>query len=68
MGNILSPLLADLYMDDYINNRLQEVNQPSKIWRYVDDIITVTPMNKQQLNDYVNKLNDIPSTIKCTYD
>jgi hypothetical protein len=70
MGNTLSPLLADLYMDDYIKKHLQEVNQPSKFWRYVDDIMIITPMNEQQLKDYVNKLNDIRSTIRftCEYE
>ena len=42
MGNCLSPLLADLYMDDYIEKHLTDVNQPNKLWRYVDDIFIIT--------------------------
>ncbi|CAF5049984.1 unnamed protein product, partial [Rotaria sp. Silwood1] len=32
MGNTLSPILADIYMDDYQQKHLQKVNIPNKIW------------------------------------
>jgi hypothetical protein len=64
MGNTLSPILADIYMDEYQQQYLKQVNIPNKIWRYVDDILIITKMNEQQLNNYVNELNDIQGTIK----
>ncbi|CAF2132637.1 unnamed protein product [Rotaria magnacalcarata] len=32
MGNTLSPILADIYMDEYHKQYLHEVNIPNKIW------------------------------------
>ncbi|CAF3315909.1 unnamed protein product [Rotaria socialis] len=66
MGNTLSPILADIYMDEYQKQHLHEVNIPNKIWRYVDDILIITKMNKTQLDKYVNDLNKIRGTIKFT--
>ncbi|CAF1290674.1 unnamed protein product [Didymodactylos carnosus] len=68
MGNSLSPLLADLYMDNYLKEHLKEVNIPNKIWRYVDDILILTEKNEQQLNNYVEKLNKIRGSIRFTYE
>ncbi|CAF1215941.1 unnamed protein product [Rotaria sordida] len=66
MGNTLSPILADIYMDEYQKQHLHEVNIPNKIWRYVDDILIITKMNKPQLEKYVYDLNKIRGTIKFT--
>ncbi|CAF1507172.1 unnamed protein product, partial [Rotaria sordida] len=66
MGNTLSPILADIYMDEYKKQHLHEVNIPNKIWRYVDDILIITKMNKPQLEKYVHYLNKIRGTIKFT--
>ncbi|CAF4571682.1 unnamed protein product, partial [Didymodactylos carnosus] len=66
MGNTLSPILADIYMDDYQQQHLHEINIPNKFWCYVDDILIITKMNKQQLEDYVNELNKIRGAIKFT--
>ncbi|CAF4045091.1 unnamed protein product [Rotaria sp. Silwood1] len=66
IGNALSPLLADLYMDEYTKTHLQQVNQSLKLWRYVDDILIITKTNKQQLENYVNEINNINSTIRFT--
>ncbi len=68
MGNTLSPILADIYMDEYQQKYLQKVNVPNKIWRYVDDILIITKMNEQQLKNYINELNDIEGTIKFTHE
>ncbi|CAF1371595.1 unnamed protein product, partial [Rotaria sp. Silwood1] len=66
MGNTLSPILADIYMDDYQKQHLHQVSIPNKIWTFVDDILIITKMNQQQLKDYVNELNNIQGTIKFT--
>ncbi|CAF5009225.1 unnamed protein product, partial [Rotaria sp. Silwood1] len=68
MGNTLSPILADIYMDHYSTEHLHDVNQNNKIWRYVDDILIITKMNEQELNVYVKKLNDIRGSIRFTHE
>ncbi|CAF2852470.1 unnamed protein product [Rotaria sp. Silwood2] len=68
MGNTLSPIIADIYMNYYSNEHLQQINVTSKIWRYVDDILIITTMNEQQLKNYVNDLNNIKGTIRFTYE
>ncbi|CAF1371718.1 unnamed protein product [Didymodactylos carnosus] len=50
MGNTLSPILADIYMDDYQQQHLHQVNSPNKIWRYVDDVLIITIMNQVMEN------------------
>ena len=66
MGNCLSPILADLYLDDYIEKHLTRINVEKKIYRYVDDILIITKMNQAELTEYVNELNKIKSNIKFT--
>ena len=68
MGNCLSPLLADLYMDDYLGKYLQEVNHPDKLWRYVDDILILTKLNEDELNAYIETLNKNRNNIKFTME
>ncbi|CAF5225303.1 unnamed protein product [Rotaria magnacalcarata] len=66
MGNTLSPILADIYMDEYQKQHLHKVNIPNKIWRYIDDILIITKMNKTQFDKYVYDLNKMRGTIKFT--
>jgi hypothetical protein len=68
MENTLSPILADLYMDEYMKTHMNEVNLPSKLWRYVDDIILVTKMKEEEIKTYVKELNSIKSKIRFTYE
>ena len=51
MGNTLSPLLADLYMQDYIEKYMKDIYEQSKFWRYVDDILIITKMNEEETID-----------------
>ncbi|CAF4262694.1 unnamed protein product, partial [Rotaria sordida] len=55
MGNVLSPLLADLYMHEFINNKLHKIKD--KLFRYVDDLFIITKMSKTELESYVESLN-----------
>jgi hypothetical protein len=68
MGNPLSPILADLYMHDYMAKHLDEVCQPNRLWRYVDDILIITHMSENETRDYVKKLNSIKSNIRFTFE
>jgi hypothetical protein len=66
MGNTLSPILADLYMDEYMEKHMKAVNSPSKLYRYVDDILIITKMNENEIKDYIQQLNTIKSRIRFT--
>ncbi|CAF1545313.1 unnamed protein product [Adineta ricciae] len=68
MGNTLSPLIADIYMDYYIKENMKEINNEKKIFRYVDDILIITKMKENELQEYVTKLNKIRGNIKFTYE
>lgn len=56
MGNLLSPLISDIFMDDYIKSNI-ELDKKERLWRYVDDILMVTKMNEFQLQAFVDELN-----------
>ncbi|CAF1469206.1 unnamed protein product [Rotaria sordida] len=68
MGNVLSPLLAHLYMHEFINNTLHEIKE--KLFRYVDDLFIITKMKKTQLESYTESLNSKRTSIKftCEYE
>ena len=66
MGNILSPLLSDLYIDEYIKNKLTKIN--GKLWRYVDDLLIITKMNETDIKLYVEELNSLKESIKFTHE
>ena len=66
MGNTLSPLLADLYMDQYIKNNMKKVND--KLFRYVDDLCIITKIKEEELKIYINELNSLKGTIKFTHE
>ena len=52
MGNTLSPLLADLYMDQYIKNNMKKVDD--KLFRYADDLCIIKKMNEEELKTYIS--------------
>jgi uncharacterized FlaG/YvyC family protein len=66
MGNILSPLLSDLYMDQYVKEKLNKIND--KLWRYVDDLFIITKMKEDEIKSYVDELNALNGSIKFTYE
>ncbi|CAF1407123.1 unnamed protein product [Rotaria sordida] len=66
IDDTISPILADMYMNENQKQHLDEVNIPNRIWRYVDDILIITKMSKQQLDNYAKDLNKICGTIKFT--
>ena len=68
MGNTLSPLLADLYMQDYIEKYMKDIYEQSRFWRYVDDILIITKMNEEETTDYLKRLNKIRSKIKFAFE
>jgi predicted GIY-YIG superfamily endonuclease len=68
MGNTLSPILADLYMNDYIEKNMENMEQPLRLWRYVDDILMITKKNEDEIKLIVERLNKIRSKIRFTHE
>lgn len=68
MGNTLSPLLADIYMHEYMTKHMNEVCQQGKLWRYVDDILMITTMSRTEVENYVGEFNSITSQIRFTVE
>ena len=66
MGNPLSPVLANWYMEYFESNLLCKIKQQNIVWlRYVDDILCFWPTNLD-INNFLNKLNSLAPTIKFT--
>ena len=68
MGNTLSSLLADLYMQDYIEKYMKDIYEQSKFWRYVDDMLIIKKMNEEETTDYLKRLNRIRSKTRYTFE
>ncbi|CAF3666342.1 unnamed protein product [Adineta steineri] len=66
MGNVLSPLLADLYMHNSILNTLHQIKD--KLFRYVDDIFIIIKMMEDEVESYVKSLNLKRTKIKFTLE
>lgn len=65
MGNLLSPLLADVFMDNYIEEHV-ELEEKEKLWRYVDDICMITKMDEDATKSFVDSLNTLEGSIRFT--
>ena len=68
MGNPLSPVLSNLYMEFFEKKILSKILPKQAIWfRYVDDIICLWP-NSENLNTFMEKLNNQVASIKFTME
>ena len=68
MGDTLSSLLTDLYMQNYIEKYMKDIYEQSKFWRCMDDILIITKMNEDEKTDYLKRLNKIRSEIRFTFE
>ena len=68
MGNPLSPLLANLYMEFFERKYLPKITGMKLVWfRYVDDIICIIQANFD-VNLFLQKLNEQVTSIKFTVE
>ena len=68
MGTKMAPQYANLFMD--VLEREFMTSQPLKpmVWRrYIDDVFMIWQHGEDELEDYMNKLNNFRPTIKFTY-
>ncbi|XP_076029167.1 uncharacterized protein LOC143018013 [Oratosquilla oratoria] len=68
MGNPLSPVLSNLYMEFFETKILSKIIPPNITWmRYIDDILCLWPI-QDNVNDFLCKLNNLVSSIKFTVE
>lgn len=70
MGNPLSPLLADIFVNhlELIIHKHPQIQHFIYWYRYVDDILTCFTGTKRQLNIFLNFINNIHPNIKFTME
>ncbi|XP_023726043.1 uncharacterized protein LOC111874629, partial [Cryptotermes secundus] len=60
MGSPLSPVIANLYMEDFEERALDLAPHKPRCWfRYVDDTFVIWPHGPDKLKDFLNHLNSI---------
>ncbi|XP_045477888.1 uncharacterized protein LOC123683035 [Harmonia axyridis] len=69
MGSPLSPVLADIYMEDFEGRALDQYVLKPKLWRrYVDDTFVIWPHGKETIAGFLEHLNNIEESIKFTME
>ena len=65
MGSPISPIVANLYMEDLETKAIQSAPNPPSFWRrFVDDTLTI--MKSSQVESFLNHLNSIDHHIQFT--
>ena len=64
MGSPLSPLMADVFMDEFERTHIVGNSNIIYYYRYVDDIIICWTGSRQELLDFVQNLNNCHNKIK----
>jgi hypothetical protein len=69
MGSQLSPVIANLFMETFEQEALELAPLKPKLWkRYVDDAFVVWPHGRESLDQFLNHLNSLHSSIKFTME
>ena len=69
MGTRMAPAYASLFMGDLEEKLLAQVPlKPYLWWRYIDDIFMVWTHGEDKLEDFINHINSLHSTIKFTHE
>lgn len=69
MGTKMAPAYANLFMADLEENLLSNYHTKPIIWkRYIDDVLCVWPGTPQDLEKFIEYLNEMHPTIKFTYE
>ena len=68
MGSPLSPVIANLFMEDFENTALATADFQPKLWkRYVDDTF-VWPQGTDQLQIFLHHINHLHENIEFTIE
>ena len=69
MGTHMAPAYTNLFMGDLEEKLLAQVPlKPYLWWRYIDDIFMVWTHGEDKLEDFINHINSLHSTIKFTHE
>ena len=69
MGTVLSPYLANFYMDFIEQSALNSFHLKHSIWfRFVDDILSVWEHGQDSLRDFLAHLNSFDSNLQFTME
>ncbi|CAH8627121.1 unnamed protein product [Dicrocoelium dendriticum] len=67
MGSPISPVLANMYMEEFEKKALPNFRGALKVWwRYVDDTFAIIKRDKKE--EFLNYLNSIDNAIKFTME
>jgi hypothetical protein len=69
MGSLLSPVIANFYMEDYEKAALESAPVKSRCWfHYVDDTFVILQHGPDKLKDFLHHLNSIHQSIQFTVE
>ncbi|MCP3932107.1 MAG: hypothetical protein GY705_23795, partial [Bacteroidetes bacterium] len=69
MGSRMAPNFANIFMHIFESTHLKNAPIQPLIWkRYIDDILAIFTCSKQELNTFLNWLNNLHPTIKFTME
>ena len=69
MGNPLSPVVANIYMEHFEEMALNTATKRPSTWlRYVDDTFVVWNGDRNELNEFLTHLNSLRSSIQFTME
>lgn len=69
MGSPLSPVIANLFMEDLETKALETATSRPKLWlRYVDDTFVIWQHGREELDRFLEHLNNMHPRIKFTME
>jgi hypothetical protein len=69
MGSSLSPIFADIFMEDFEERTLLSAPYKPRLWlRYVDDTFVIWPHDQPKLDSWLESLNNISPSIRLTME
>ncbi|GJQ72706.1 hypothetical protein Trydic_g1363 [Trypoxylus dichotomus] len=69
VGSPLSPALSNIYMEEFERRAMESYELKPKMWlRYGDDTFVIWPRGEEEINGYLQHLNDSEESIKFTME